>query len=79
MWLFVDYFSHLNKSLNENSYKTLRNLPYARRGYIFKTDFIQAFYEKQAWYLANPGYVSSEYDLTADEREWLRLVNGAGF
>ena len=69
----------IHQSLNENSYKILRNLPYARRGYIFKTDFIQAFYEKQAWYSANPGYRSSENDLTADERKWLKLVNEAGY
>lgn len=75
----IENAADIHKSLNENSYKILRNLPYARRGYIFKTDFIQAFYEKQAWYLANPGYRSSENDLTAIEREWLKLVNEAGF
>ena len=75
----IESAAHINQSLNENSYKILRNLPYARRGYIFKTDFIQAYYEKQAWYLANPCYRSSENDLTANEREWLELVNEAGF
>lgn len=75
----IESTADIHKSLDENSYKILRNLPFARRGYIFKTEFIQAYYEKQAWYLPNPGYRSSEHDLTVDEKEWLKLVNEAGF
>lgn len=71
--LAFDLFSnsHFKKSVNENAYKILRNLPYARRGYVFKTQFIQMYYEKQPWYMPNPNYVSNRDDLTDMEKKWL--------
>ena len=66
---------HILKSVNSNSHKILRNLPYARRGYIFKTSFIQAYYKTQNWYTPNPSYVSNLSDLTKEEKMWLQKLN----
>jgi len=51
--------------------KILRNLPFARRGYIFKSSDLQSFFEKQEWYLSNPNYLPSVNDLSGEEKEFL--------
>jgi len=66
---------HLHKAKDEKSYKILRNLPYARRGYIFKTAYIQEYYEQQPWYEANAAYEAKQTDLLLEEKEWLDKVN----
>jgi hypothetical protein len=67
------------KATNELSHKILRNLPYARRGFVFKTPEIQAYYEKQKWYTPNPSYRSNEADLTEFEKNWLTKVIANSF
>jgi hypothetical protein len=62
----------ISKSISESAYKILRNLPYARRGYVFKTAFIRDFYERQKWYQPKPNYISSLDDLTEEEKLWLK-------
>ena len=52
------------------SYKIFKNLPYARRGYIFKNKTIQNYYESLEWYRENPNYVPKWSDLTKEENEW---------
>jgi len=37
--------------VNEMSKTVLKNLPFARRGYVFKTIELKTYYEKQRWYL----------------------------
>jgi hypothetical protein len=64
------YMSYL-KAANDMSKKVLRNLPFARRGYIFSTPEIQAYYLKQAWYIPNPNYKSSFESLTPEEQKWV--------
>jgi hypothetical protein len=75
----LDAVSELAKSANELSFKILRNLPYARRGFVFKTPEIQAYYEKQKWYNPIPSYISTENDLTEQEINWLTQVNANKF
>lgn len=51
--------------------KILRNLPFARRGNIFKSADLQGFFEKQEWYLPNPNYSPSVNDLSEEEKKFL--------
>jgi len=51
------------------SYKIFKNLPYARRGYIFKEPIVQKYYESFEWYKKNPNYKASYKDWTMSERE----------
>jgi hypothetical protein len=53
----------------ELSKKIVRNLPFARRGYIFKSPEIQAYYAKQPWYMPDPAYVPVQGALTKKEQE----------
>lgn len=51
--------------------KILKNLPFAYRGYVFKTKELQEFYNKANWYIPNPNYVNDLNTLTKDEKEWV--------
>lgn len=52
--------------------KALRNLPFARRGYIFKNSELQAFFEMYTWYIPNPNYQPDVSILTDIEKAWLK-------
>ncbi len=70
----VKNFIHKFEIKNEDSYKILRNLPFARRGYVFKTPLIQQYYEKQEWYTANSKYKANINLLTDTEQKWLKTL-----
>lgn len=57
---------------DEFTRKVLENLPYARRGYVFKNKQLKAFYEKQPWYMPDPDY--KHHSLTEEEKTWLKEV-----
>jgi YARHG domain len=56
---------------DELSRKIVRNLPFARRGYVFKSPEIQAYYARQPWYIPDPAYLPVEAALTKKEQEEL--------
>ena len=56
------------------SHKILRNHPYAKRGYVFKNQAIQRYYDKMVWYIPNPSYKASRDDLIKEDIEWLRKL-----
>jgi len=57
--------------VDELSKKILHNLPFARRGYVFKSPGIAAYYKKQPWYLPDPAYTPDPGSLTKQEQDWL--------
>jgi hypothetical protein len=56
--------------LNETTLKILQNLPYAKRGYIFKNKMLDSYFMKQKWYKKNTKYHSSVSSLTKKEQAW---------
>jgi hypothetical protein len=56
---------------DELSKKIKRNLPFARRGYVFKSPELRSYYERQPWYMPDPAYTPVEAELTKKEQEWL--------
>lgn len=44
------------KAKDEYSARVLRNIPFARRGYIFKDQSLQRFFESMEWYMPDPNY-----------------------
>lgn len=68
----VDDFLSTTQATDDFSYKILRNLPYARRGYMFKTPAIQEYYEGMPWYLPDPDYQANPELLSEEEQEWLK-------
>lgn len=63
-WGDIDDISAAKKRL-------LRNLPFACRGYIFKTPEIQNYYSKQLWYVPDASYKATMESLTQKEQEWV--------
>ncbi|MFT6244744.1 MAG: hypothetical protein ACJA0U_001028 [Salibacteraceae bacterium] len=59
-WFLAEDDEVLNKLI-------LRNLPFARRGYIFKTKKLQEYYENVSWYIPDPNYIPVVAKLTDDE------------
>jgi len=56
------------------SYKIIRNHPYAKRGYVFKTPAIQRYYDKMAWYSRDLSYKPNRDDLSPKDRAWLKSL-----
>lgn len=72
----IPYSYHLQDYINpptdELEEKVLRNLPYARRGYIFKDKKVQKYYENEVeWYIPDPDYVPNTDALSYPEKEWI--------
>jgi hypothetical protein len=65
-------FGFMTSTANENSFKILRNYPFARRGYIFKTELIQSYFESLEWYVPNDDYTANFDELTGKEKNWLK-------
>ncbi len=59
-------------AVDELSKRILRNLPFARRGYVFKVSEIQDYYSHQPWYVADPNYQPVIAQLTVKEQELLK-------
>lgn len=53
------------------SKRILRNLPFAKRGYLFGNPILKKYYEKQFWYIPNPDYKADMATLSQDEQEWV--------
>lgn len=68
----LNNFHFITSTSDEASFKIIRNYPYARRGYIFKTKMIQAYYESQEWYVPNTNYIANFNELTEKEKKWLK-------
>lgn len=66
------YGMEFDNALDSMSQRILRNLPFARRGYIFSTPEIQKYYSAQEWYLPDANYKATLESLTDKEREWVK-------
>ncbi len=61
----------INEPQNEFQRKVLKNLPFARRGYIFQNQDLNNFYRKLEWYIPNPNYEANLELLTENEKMWI--------
>jgi hypothetical protein len=62
----------IEEAKSETEKKILKNLPFARRGYIFQNAELKTFFEKQDWYIPNPNYEPNVDMLTEIEKQ---LIN----
>jgi len=53
------------------SKQVLKNLPFARRGNIFKSSQLQSYFEGQNWYVKDENYKPLLSELTAKEQAWV--------
>ena len=60
---------------DDMSKRILKNLPFAHKGYIFKTTELQEYFEKQIWYFPNPDTKGDISEYGADERSWIEYFS----
>lgn len=70
----IEEQDRINKPANELSKRILKNLPFARRGYVFKSPELQSYFEKQPWYKKDEQYKPVFAELTAKEQAWLNKL-----
>jgi hypothetical protein len=63
--------SVIKEPVNESQKRILKNLPFARRGYIFQNPELNTFYKKLDWYFPNPAYVPDIDQLDEREKKWI--------
>ncbi|PKP14546.1 MAG: hypothetical protein CVU07_14315, partial [Bacteroidetes bacterium HGW-Bacteroidetes-23] len=58
-YLPFSYFQDdkINAPKNDFHRRVLKNLPFARRGYIFQNQELNHYFQKMDWYIANPNYI----------------------
>ncbi|NDV60643.1 YARHG domain-containing protein [Bacteroides sp. 519] len=82
--LYLPFSYYIDQSIikprDEFEHKILRNLPFARRGYVFKDKKVQAFYEENVdWYMPDPDYIPNSETLHEEEKEWLKYCKTISF
>jgi YARHG domain len=68
----IDDQDEINRPANELSKTILKNLPFARRGYVFRNTELSTYYYDQKWYLPDPAYVPDLKGITRKEQLWLK-------
>ncbi|NDV94589.1 YARHG domain-containing protein [Dysgonomonas sp. 521] len=63
------------ETANEVSKRILKNLPFARKGYIFTSPELKEFYLGQSWYTPDPGFKGNVPALTREERDWVKFYS----
>ncbi len=61
----------ISKPNNDFETKVFKNLPFARRGYIFQNAELQKYFEQMDWYMPNPNYTPDVNYLTDIEKKWM--------
>ncbi len=65
---------NINEPQNDADKKLLQNLPFARRGYIFKNKVINDYFQSMEWYIPNPNYTPNLEILTKEEVKWIEKL-----
>lgn len=71
-YLQQSYYQAENIPKPENDFqrKILKNLPFARRGYVFQNPELKTYFENLDWYIPNPKYIPDLNLLTPEEKKW---------
>ena len=72
MFLPVDRDLPFTSILPKEQYRYLRNLVFARHGYIFKSDDLKSYFEKFSWYKPDPNF--SEDKLSREEKRYIERM-----
>lgn len=71
--LLYSYYAQnwMYEPANDFERKTYKNLPFARRGYVFKNVALKQYYENMPWYMPNPNYIPVVANLHELEKKWI--------
>lgn len=53
--------------------RIMKNLPFAKRGYVFKSKDLQDYFESTAWYVPDPSYVADMEKFPPEEKKWVEF------
>ncbi len=67
----MDVEDYTIETTDETSKRILKNLPFARRGYVFSSRDLQEYYSEQIWYNPDPNYKAELSGLPKEEQEWV--------
>lgn len=70
--IYMQEHINIDEPISDFQRKVLVNLPYARRGYLFKDKELNTYYRNYDWYIPNPDYVPNLADLKTVEQKWIR-------
>lgn len=72
-YLPFSYFQEdkINEPQNDFERKVLRNLPFARRGYVFQSQDLNNYYKQMDWYIPNKDYKPNVDLLIEREKKWI--------
>ena len=62
------------RELEEKMLKVLKNLPYAKRGYKFKDNDLNSFFESKKWYVYKKNYRADFSTLPKNEQAWIAKI-----
>ena len=60
-----------SSDLTDEYMRILKNLPFAYRGYIFKTKSLQKYFESTQWYIPNPEFKGTMDGMSHREHQWV--------
>lgn len=66
---YANYIGQLDLTKEEKS--ILKNVPFAYRGYVFKKEYLQKYFEATDWYVPNPNYKPDMNLMSEVEMEWI--------
>lgn len=69
------FHNFLDSDMDAETIRILRNLPFAYRGYVFKSPSLQRFFESTSWYIPNPDYEGKVEEMSEEEQEWIQTMS----
>jgi len=72
---YANWYHYLQFNIakfSKDDQRILKNIPFAYRGYVFKTEALQRFFESTDWYVPDPNYEADMTKMTPEEREWIQ-------
>ncbi len=72
-YLPFSYYSQVRipEPINDFEKKVFRNLPFARRGYVFQNLELKKYFESLDWYIPNSNYIPIIENLNEIEKKWI--------
>jgi hypothetical protein len=70
--LSIDFYQNQFENTNDEFLrKVYRNVPFARREFIFQSNDLKSFFEKMDWYMPDPNYQPDVGMLDEREKKWI--------
>lgn len=68
---YNDWYILLGEKLDftDQQKRIMKNMPFAQRGYVFKSKDLQKYFESTVWYIPDPSYVADMNQLPPHEKE----------